>query len=168
MLISLIAAVAENGVIGRDNELVWRLPDDFNYFKQTTTGHPIIMGRKTFESLGKPLPNRVNILITRNPDFAPEGTTVTKSLDEALEKALHTQSPEAFVIGGAEIYRQALPKADRLYLTEVKATFKGDTYFPDYNRADWHEVSRRHHPADERHAVAFDFVVWEHHRRANK
>jgi len=168
MLISLIAAVAENGVIGRNNEMVWNLPDDFKYFKQTTSGHPIVMGRKTFESLGKPLPNRVNIVITRNADYHPAETVVTRSLDEALDKALHTQSPETFVIGGAEIYRQAISRADRLYLTEVKGTFEGDTYFPDFNRTDWREVSRRHHPADDRHTVAFDFVIWERHGSASK
>lgn len=171
MRISIIAAVAENGVIGKDNDLVWRLPDDFRYFKQTTSGHPVLMGRKTFESLGKPLPNRLNILITRNGDYRPEGQStaaveVTDSLEKAIELARQTGAEEAFIIGGAEIYRQALPRggpslADRLYLTEVKATFEGDTYFPEWNREEWMEVRRTPHPTDERHAVPFDFVVWE-------
>ncbi|GAB3263821.1 type 3 dihydrofolate reductase [Larkinella harenae] len=161
MQISLIAAVAENGVIGRDNDLVWLLPDDFKYFKQTTSGHPILMGRKTFESLGKPLPNRLNVVITRNANYQPEGTIVVDSLDKALEEARKTGIAEAFVIGGAEIYRQAIPFADRLYLTEVKASFEGDARFPDFNQSDWEELSRRPHPADERHAVPFDFVIWE-------
>lgn len=161
MVISLIAAVAENGVIGRDNELVWRLPDDFKYFKQTTSGHPILMGRKTFESLGKPLPNRLNIVITRNADYQPDGVLVVDSLEKAVEEAQKTAIPEVFVIGGAEIYRQALPIADRLYLTEVKAAFEGDARFPAYDKTGWREASRQHHPTDDRHAVAFDFVVWE-------
>ena len=161
MIISLIAAIAENGVIGKDNELVWRLPDDFKYFKQTTSGHPILMGRKTFESLGKPLPNRLNVVITRNPDYQPEGVLVVDSLEKALEEARKAGISEAFVSGGGEIYRQAIATADRLYLTEVKASFEGDTRFPDYDKTEWREISRRHHPIDERHAVAFDFVVWE-------
>jgi len=162
MLISLIAAVAENGVIGKDNDLVWSLPDDFRYFKETTTGHPMIMGRKTWDSLGKPLPNRLHIIITRQPDFtAPAECLVVDSLEKALDEARKTGNEEAFVIGGAEIYKQALPQADRLYLTEVKASFEGDTYFPAFNPADWTEVSRRPHGTDARHAVPFDFVVWE-------
>jgi dihydrofolate reductase len=161
MLISLIAAVAENGVIGQDNDLVWRLPDDFRYFKQTTSHHPILMGRKTFESLGKPLLNRLNVVITRNPDYQPEGVVVVDSLEKALDEARKTGIDEAFVIGGAEIYRQAIASADRLYLTEVKASFEGDTRFPDYDKTQWREISRRHHATDDRHDVAFDFVVWE-------
>ncbi|WP_128545959.1 dihydrofolate reductase [Larkinella soli] len=166
MRISLIAAVAENGIIGRDNDLVWHLPDDFKYFKQTTSGHPVLMGRKTFESLGKPLAHRLNVVITRNPDYQVEGAVVVDSLEKALEEARKTGNAEAFVLGGEEIFRQALPLADRLYLTDVKAAFDGDTYFPDYQRikghtTEWQERSRRPHPADERHAVPFDFVVWE-------
>jgi dihydrofolate reductase len=161
MLISLIAAVAENGVIGRDNNLVWRLPDDFKYFKQTTSHHPVLMGRKTFESLGKPLPNRLNVVITRNSGYRPEGVLVVDSLEKAIEEARKTGIEEAFVIGGAEIYRQAISSADLLYLTEVKASFEGDVTFPDFEKLEWQEISRRHHSTDERHAVAFDFVVWE-------
>ncbi|MGA0560378.1 dihydrofolate reductase [Larkinella sp. VNQ87] len=161
MLISLIAAVAENGVIGQDNDLVWSLPDDFKYFKQTTSAHPILMGRKTFESLGKPLKNRLNVVITRNAEYRPDEVVVVDSLENALAEARKTGTDEAFVIGGAEVYKQALPLADRLYLTEVKASFEGDTRFPDFDRTDWQEVSRQHHPADDRHAISFDFVVWE-------
>ncbi|GAB3916489.1 dihydrofolate reductase [Larkinella terrae] len=161
MLISLIAAVAENGVIGQDNELVWHLPDDFKYFKQTTSGHPVLMGRKTFESLGKPLPNRLNVVITRNPAFHPEGAVIVDSLEKAMEEARKTGIAEAFVIGGAEIYRQAIASADRLYLTEVKASYEGDAKFPDFDKTVWQEISRRPHPADDRHAVPFDFVIWE-------
>ncbi|MFC5411014.1 dihydrofolate reductase [Larkinella bovis] len=161
MLISLIAAVAENGVIGRDNDLVWRLPDDFKYFKQTTSHHPVLMGRKTFESLGKPLKDRLNVVITRNPDYQPEGVVVVDSLQKALAEARKTGISEAFVIGGAEVYKEALPLADRLYVTEVKASVEGDAHFPEFDRVEWQERSRRHHAADERHAFAFDFVVWE-------
>ncbi|WP_323134388.1 dihydrofolate reductase [Tellurirhabdus rosea] len=162
MIISLIAAISENKVIGKDNDLVWSLPDDFRYFKQTTSGHPILMGRKTWESLGRPLPNRLHIIITRQPDFeAPAECIIVDSLEKALDEARKTGDGEAFVIGGAEIYRQALPLADRLYLTEVKGTFEGDTFFPEVNQSEWQEVSRRPHEADARHAVPFDFVVWE-------
>jgi len=119
------------------------------------------MGRKTFESLGKPLPNRTNIVVTRNPDLRPEGCVVVGSLEDGLEAARQTGASEAFVIGGAEIYRQALPHADRLYLTEVKAAFEGDTYFPAVDFAAWREVIRRPHAPDDRHTVAFDFVVWQ-------
>ncbi|WP_234735239.1 dihydrofolate reductase [Tellurirhabdus bombi] len=166
MTLSLIAAVADNGVIGKDNDLVWKLPDDFKFFKQTTSGHPILMGRKTFEALGKPLPNRTNIVITRNTGFQAAGCIVVDSLEKAVEEGQKTGAEEIFVIGGAEIYRQALPIADLLYLTDVKGTFEGDTYFPEYDaiRSEtsvWKERSRVPHTADERHAVAFDFVIWE-------
>ncbi|GAB4042824.1 dihydrofolate reductase [Spirosoma litoris] len=163
MKISLISAVASNGVIGRDNDMPWHLPDDFAFFKRKTSHHPIIMGRKSLEALGKPLPNRTNIVITRNPDFTATGVTVVHTLEEAIESAKKADraTNEIFVIGGAEIYAMALPIATTLYLTEIHQSFEGDTYFPTFDKADWKEVSRRPHPVDERHAVPFDFVEYE-------
>ena len=163
MKISLIAAVAENGVIGRNNDLPWHLPDDFAFFKRKTSHHPIIMGRKSLESLGKPLPNRTNIVLTRNTDFKADGVTVVHTLEEAVLEAQKAEraTDEIFVIGGAEIYRMALPTATTLHLTEIHQTYEGDAYFPAFDKSEWQEVSRRPHPADERHAVAFDFVEYE-------
>ncbi len=161
MKISLISAVAKNGVIGRQNDLPWHLPDDFAFFKRKTSHHPIIMGRKSLESLGKPLPNRTNIVITRNTDFRADGVTVVHTLDDAIAEATKINQSEIFVIGGAEIYAIALPIATTLYLTEIDHAYEGDAYFPAFDKTDWQEVSRRPHPADERHAVAFDFVEYE-------
>lgn len=166
MKISLIAAVAQNGVIGCTNaegrpDMPWHLPDDFTYFKRKTSHHPIIMGRKSLDALGKPLPNRTNIVVTRNRDFKADGVTVVHRLDDALTEAKQINQEEIFVIGGAEIYAMALPVATTLYLTEIGKAYEGDTYFPPFDRADWREVSRQHHPADERHEVGFDFVEYE-------
>jgi len=158
MLISLIVAAAQNGIIGRDNQLIWHLPDDLKQFKRLTTGHPIIMGRKTFDSIGKPLPNRTSIVITRNQDWQFEGVIVVNSVNEAIEAARQTGTDEAFVIGGAEVYKVTLPVADKIYLTEVKAEFEGDAHFTISNQEEWREVSRVSHSADEKHAIAFDFV----------
>ncbi len=158
MLVSFIVAAAQNGVIGRDNQLIWHLPDDLKQFKRLTTGHPILMGRKTFDSIGKPLPNRTSIVITRSRDWQFEGVRVVHSVEEAIEIARQTGTHEAFVIGGAEIYRLAVPMADKIYLTEVKADYEGDARFDIPNRDEWQEISRIPHSADEKHAVAFDFV----------
>ncbi|MCA0231789.1 MAG: dihydrofolate reductase [Bacteroidetes bacterium] len=158
MITSMIVAVAQNGVIGRDNQLIWHLPNDLKQFKRLTTGHPIIMGRKTFESIGKPLPNRTSIVITRSKEWAYEGVIVVHSMEEAIAAAQATQTEEAFVIGGAEIYRVAFPLADKLYLTEVKADFEGDAYFEPINPNEWKEISRVSHSVDEKHSVPFDFV----------
>ncbi|MEZ4902499.1 MAG: dihydrofolate reductase [Spirosomataceae bacterium] len=158
MQLSLIVAAAQNGVIGRDNQLIWHLPDDLKQFKRLTTGHPIIMGRKTFASIGKPLPNRTSIVITRDRSWQFEGVITTHSLEEAIEAARQTGTEEAFVIGGAEIYRVSLFMADKLYLTEVQAKFEGDAYFELPDKEEWQEIGRVHHAADEKHAVAFDFV----------
>lgn len=163
--LALIAAVAENGCIGVDNKLPWYLPEDLKYFKAVTSGKAIIMGRSTFDSLGRPLPNRTNIVITRNTGFtAPEGVRVVHSLDEAItvaEAVAHIAGDEEIVvIGGAQIYALALPRADRLYLTEVQKTVEGDAFFPDWDRRGWQELAReRHHyePA----ALDYSFVVYE-------
>lgn len=161
MKISLIAAVAQNGVIGRDNDLPWHLPDDFAFFKRKTSHHPIIMGRKSLEALGKPLPNRTNIVLTRNKELSVAGVTIVHTLDAAIAEAKAINQTEIFVIGGAEIYKMALSIATTLYLTEIHQDFEGDAYFPTFDKNEWQEVSRRPHPADERHSVAFDFVEYE-------
>lgn len=166
MKISLIAAVAQNGVIGLNNDMPWHLPDDFAFFKRKTSHHAIIMGRKSLNALGKPLPNRANFVITRNPTFTAEGVTVLHTLDEALAEAQQVdqqryQTGELFIIGGAEIYQMALPIATTLYLTEIHQAYDGDTYFPEFDKREWREVSRQPHPTDERHAASFDFVEYE-------
>jgi dihydrofolate reductase len=157
--ISIIAALAENRVIGVNNALPWRLPNDLRHFRRLTTGHAVIMGRKNHESIGRPLPERVNIVVTRNRDYRADGCLVAHSLDEALARAAN--DPEIFVIGGAEIYRQALARAGRLYLTLVHAAVPGDTFFPEINRNDWKETARERHEADDKHAYAYSFVVLE-------
>jgi dihydrofolate reductase len=158
-VISIIAALAENRVIGVNNTLPWRLPNDLRHFRRLTTGHAIILGRKNYESIGKPLPERTNIVITRNRDFHANGCLVAHSLDEAL--ALAGNDPEIFVIGGAEIYRAALARTNRLYLTRVHATIAGDTFFPEFDETEWREISRERHERDERHTYAYSFVVLE-------
>jgi dihydrofolate reductase len=155
--ISIIAAVAENGVIGRDNRMPWHLSDDLKRFKALTMGHHIVMGRRTWESLGRPLPGRTSVVVTRDPTFAAPGCLVAHSLDEAI--GLCGDDAEVFVIGGGEVYRQALPIADRIYLTEIKADFEGETMFPPMDRGDWVESAREPHPAAGPQAVAFDFVI---------
>jgi dihydrofolate reductase len=163
MVISMIAAVSENGVIGRNNDLPWHLPDDMKYFMQTTKGHCVIMGRKNYESIPekfRPLPNRVNIVVTRQKDFKAPGCLVVHSLSQALEKAEGLGPEEVFVIGGAEIYRQGVTLAAKLYLTEIRATIQGDVYFPAFDHTVWQEVSRIRHAIDARHEYAFDFVVY--------
>ncbi|MDQ8036321.1 MAG: dihydrofolate reductase [Pedobacter sp.] len=163
--LALIAAVAENGCIGVDNKLPWYLPEDLKYFKAVTSGKAIIMGRTTFDSLGRPLPNRTNIVITRNAAFtAPEGVRVVNSLDEAIavaEAVAHINGDEEIVvIGGAQIYGQALSKTDRLYLTEVKKTVEGDAFFPAWDKSGWQEVARQDHHY-EPGALDYSFVVYE-------
>jgi dihydrofolate reductase len=156
----MVAAYAQNRVIGRNNELVWRLPKDFKHFKDLTIGHPIIMGRKTFESLGKPLANRTSIIITRNSQYQQEGCIVVHSLEEALSEAKQLDE-QIFIIGGAEIYKQALPISDLMYLTEVKASPEGDSFFPEFSINEWKETARKSFPKDDKHQYDFDFVTWE-------
>jgi dihydrofolate reductase len=157
--INVIAALARNRVIGIENRLPWRLPEDLAHFKALTLGHPIIMGRKTYESLGRPLPGRTNIVITRNPDYCPEGCLVAASIAAAL--ALCRDDDEAFFIGGAELYRQVLPLAERLYLTEVRVDAEGDAWFPEYDRAAFREVGRVANRGEKADRLAFDFVVYD-------
>ena len=162
-MISIIVATAENGVIGKDNQLLWRLSADLKQFRILTTGHSIIMGRKTFESIGKPLPNRTNIVISRqsNYDF-PEGILKANSLEKAIEMAQNAAgSEEIFIIGGGNVYKQALDITDKIYLTEVKANIEGDAFFPELNEKDWKEISRISHAKDEKNEYDFDFVELE-------
>ncbi|HEY5690899.1 MAG TPA: dihydrofolate reductase [Cyclobacteriaceae bacterium] len=164
MTISLIAALTENRVIGKNNDLPWRLPDDMKYFMRTTTGHHVIMGRKNYDSLPsnfKPLPNRTNIIVTRQPNFVAKGCKVVNSIEAGIEIAKSNNEKEIFIIGGAQIYEQALPIAQQLYLTEIKAEVSGDTYFPKIDKTRWQEVSRVSHGADEKHQFAFDFVIYK-------
>ncbi len=161
MLVSLIVAMDEAGVIGRDNALPWRLPEDLKRFKALTLGKPILMGRKTFESIGKPLPGRRNIVLTRSRDWRHDGVDTVNSIEEAL--ALVREAPEIAVIGGEEIFKLALPLSRRIYLTEVHARVDGDTYFPPFDRAQWRETERTFHAADERHANSMTFSTLERH-----
>jgi dihydrofolate reductase len=161
MLISLIAAIAENGVIGQTGTVLpWKLPADLARFKQVTMGHPIIMGRKTYESIGRPLPGRLNIVITRQAGFTVEGCTVVSSLDEALETAGQSGADEAFVIGGAQIFDLAIGRADKLYFTKVHATPPGDVYF-HYDPSDWREVFSERHEQDDKNEYAYSFMTLE-------
>jgi dihydrofolate reductase len=161
MKLSLIAAVAENGVIGHAGDLAWRLPGDMKFFKQTTSGHHILMGRKTWESIGRPLPNRTMVVITRQPDYVADGCQVVDSLEAGVELARTAGETEAFVIGGAEIYALALPRADRLYLTRVHAEFEGDTVFPDFDPTSWTQTLHEPHPADDNNPYPYTFTVLE-------
>jgi dihydrofolate reductase len=164
MKISLIAALAENRVIGKNNDLPWQLPDDMKYFMDTTKGHHCIMGRKNYDSIPakfRPLANRENIVVTRQTNFVAPGCTVVNSIDAGIDIARKSNEPETFIIGGAEIYRQSLAYADRLYLTEIKSIIDGDTFFPPVDHSQWKEVSRVPHAADAKHKYAFDFVVYE-------
>jgi dihydrofolate reductase len=163
MIRSFIVARAENGVIGKDNGLIWHMPNDLKFFKETTTGHYVLMGRKSYESVGKPLPNRLNIIITRNTDYAVEGALVVHSLQEALDLAFKQKQQEVFILGGGEIYRQALEKklVDRIYLTEIKESFEGDTYFPELNATEWEETHRKEFQADNKNPHNYAFVTLE-------
>jgi len=158
-MISIIVAVAENNVIGKDNNLIWHLPKDLKHFKETTTGHFIIMGRKTFESNGRPLPNRTNVIITKDKNYQAEGCVILHSLEDAINIAKNDS--EVFIIGGGEIYKQAMPIADRIYLTKVHHLFDGDTFFPEINMKDWTEVSRKDFESDEKNKYAFSILILE-------
>lgn len=154
---SLVVAVAENGVIGRNNQLPWRLPGDLAYFKLVTMGHPIVMGRRTYESIGRPLPGRTNIVVTHQRGYAAPGCVVVHSLDEAWKAA--DGAGEVSVIGGTALFRDALPLADRIHLTEVQAKIEGDTFFPAFERGEWRETEVARHPADAKHEYPFRIVV---------
>lgn len=165
MILSLIAAVAENGVIGRDGDLPWRIKSELQYFKKTTLGKILIHGRRSFAALGKALPGRDNIVITRDKNYAAEGVFVVHSLDEALalaqKIATEKNIDEVFIAGGAEIYKETLPRADRLYLTDVHMTPEGDTFFPAFDRGEWLETTREFHKAATGEAADYTLTVLE-------
>jgi dihydrofolate reductase len=153
--LSLIVAMARNRVIGVDNTLPWHLPEDLKHFKALTMGHHIIMGRKTYDSIGRPLPGRTTVIVTRDPGYTMAGCLVAHSLDEAVR--LSEGDDEAFFVGGSSLYEQALPLADRLYITEIQADYLGDAHFPEFDRQEWRECSREGHIGTD--GLAFDFVV---------
>ena len=157
-MLSIIVAVAENGVIGDRNALLWHISEDLKHFKALTSGHPVVMGRKTYESLGRPLPNRTNVVISRQELEIP-GCRVVHSLDEAL--ALFPGDEEVFIIGGAQIYAEALPRADRFYLTRVFHDYEGDTRFPEWDEAQWRLVSSEAFPCGREYPWPFTFECWE-------
>jgi len=159
MDITLIAAVAENNAIGKGNKMLWHLPDDFRYFRRNTLGHSVVMGRKTFESIGKPLPERRNIVLSRRADWVAEGVDVANSVDDVL--AYCRDERDVFVIGGADLYRQMLPLAQRILLTRVHARPDGDAFFPEIHEAEWALTQQEQHPRDEKHALDFTFELWE-------
>jgi dihydrofolate reductase len=156
--LTLIVARARNGVIGKGNSIPWKIPGEQAYFKRVTMGHPIVMGRKTWESIGRPLPGRRSLVVTRNPAFAATGAEVVTSLDAALARC--ADLPEVFIIGGAELYRLALPRADRLLITEIDHDFDGDTTFPAPDPVHWRESAREHHPPTGERPFAVDYVEY--------
>lgn len=166
MRISLIAAVAKNGVIGKDNDLAWSLPDDMKYFVEKTKGRHVIMGRKNWESIPhkfRPLPNRPNLILTRKQNFKTEHANVFvfHEILNSINFALENGETELFIIGGSQIYELGMKFTERMYITEVNGSPRGDTYFPKFSEKDWREVSRIHHDSDEKHEYSFDFVVYD-------
>lgn len=155
----IIVATSKNYVIGKDNKLLWHLPNDLKYFKAVTTGHPIVMGRKTYESIGKPLPNRLNIVISRNQFESTENLIFTTSLEEAIAIA-KIKDEEIFIVGGGEIYKQALPLADKIHFTLVDTIIEGDTFFPQLDESEWLVESSEFHPKDEKHAYNYTFFIY--------
>ncbi|MDQ2792926.1 MAG: dihydrofolate reductase [Bacteroidota bacterium] len=159
-MVALVVAVAENGIIGQHGQLPWgRLPADLRHFRQLTVGHPVVMGRKTFDSIGKALPGRPNVVVTRQQGWAAPGCEAAASVLGALARAQELDAETVSIIGGGEIYREALPAADVVYLTEIHHSFEGDASFPALSPADWREETRERHEADEQHAYAFSFVT---------
>ncbi|MCJ8164908.1 dihydrofolate reductase [Pontibacter sp. E15-1] len=156
-MIAIVVAAAENNVIGKDNGLIWHLPADLRHFKQITMGHPMVMGRKTYESIGQPLPGRTSIIVTSQPDFAAEGCLVAHSLQEGLTQAKQLDE-EVCIIGGGEIFRQALPLTDTIYLTRVHHTFEGDVFFPELDEAVWETVEEEHHAPDDKNKFSYTFL----------
>lgn len=160
-MLSLVVAASLNHAIGKNNQLLWHLPNDLRFFKNTTWGCPVIMGRKTFESVGKPLPGRTNIIITRQTDWQSTGTIVANNLDHALQLAKDTGCTDAFIIGGGEIYQLSMQMADRVYLTLVHTNIDGDTYFPPLDPNNWQLHQGHHLPADEKNAFATTYQIWD-------
>lgn len=161
LVISAVVAMAKNRVIGKDNKLPWHLPADLKHFKTITTGHPILMGRKTYESIGRPLPNRTNIIITRDANYKAADCIVVTSIEEAINAATKTAAEEIFIIGGAEVYQQLLTSIQRIYLTIVQDEIDGDAYFPALDMREWKEVAREEHKADEQNKHDYWFLRLE-------
>ena len=160
MIISLIVAAASNNAIGKDGQLPWHLPEDMKHFKNITWGMPVIMGRKTFESLGKPLPGRKNIIVTRQPGWKQKGTVGVKTIEDALFLAKETDAKEAMVIGGGEIYKSLFDKAKRIYMTRVEAEPEADTFFPELDTKEWKLVAQEYHSKDEKHLYDFTYETY--------
>lgn len=161
MIVSLLVAASENNVIGKDNKLPWHLPNDLKYFKNLTWGMPILMGRKTFDSIGRPLPGRNSIVITHNNDWQHQGVDVVHSIKEAVEKAQSFGVKEIFVIGGAQIFKMSLPSANRIYLTRIHHQFEGDVFFPVISDNEWVLTSERFCAADEKNSYDHTYQIWE-------
>jgi dihydrofolate reductase len=159
--ISLIVAASENNAIGKNNQLLWNLPNDLKFFKNTTWGFPVIMGRKSFESVKKPLPGRTNIVITSNPDWKYENVIRVSNLKEGIQRAAETNTKQFFIIGGGEIYKQSMDIADVIYITRVHAQLEGDTFFPVIDESKWHLTSSQDFAADEKHAYSYSFQIWK-------
>ena len=166
MITSLIVAIAENNVIGKDNDLIWHLPNDMKFFRATTSNHHIITGRKNYISIPekyRPLANRTNIVLTRQTDFSEEGCVIAHSLEEAIEHAKKNKETELFIIGGGQIYKEAIEKGliDKMYITHVQQEFDGDTFFPEIDLSIWHKVKEINNEPDEKHAYPYSFAVYE-------
>jgi dihydrofolate reductase len=160
-MLSHIVAASENNVIGFKNELPWHLPNDFKYFKNKTWGMPVIMGRKSYESLKKSLPGRINIVVTKKNNWQPEDVFAVNNIDDAIEKAKESDAKEIFIIGGGEIFIQTMDIVSKIYLTRVHATVEGDTFYPEINKEKWNIVDQQSFPADEKNNYPYTFEVWE-------
>lgn len=160
MIVSAIFSVSENNVIGKGNELPWRMPADLKYFKKTTMGSPVIMGRKSYESIGRPLPGRHNIVLTRDPDYAAEGISVVHTLEEALERAAEDEAKEVFIIGGAQIYEMAFDRCDRIYMTVIHTEAEGDVFLPEIDFAEWDLLSEESHASDGKNIHDYTFRIY--------
>ena len=161
MIISLIVAASENNAIGKENRLLWYLPNDLKYFKNITWGMPVVMGRKTFEAVNKALPGRFNIVITSQPGWKADGVVTAKGFDEAIMNAVETNCKEVFIIGGGEIYKEAIEKADMIYMTRVHAQLEGDTFFPEIDQKKWRLEDNKDFEKDEKHVYDYSFQIWE-------
>lgn len=160
MILSIIAAIGKNNELGRDNQLLWNLPADMKHFREKTSDHPVVMGSKTFESIGRPLPNRRNIVIARDTEYKKDGVEIVHSIEKVMDLFKNAES-EVFVIGGGQIYKAMLPFAQKLYITHVDASLPADTFFPEINPAEWQETDNETHGSDEKNAYAYTFTTYE-------